>query len=142
MEIRALGPQDTGLLAAVEPGLFDRDIDPAQARAFLGCPLNEMVIAIDGGQVVAFASGTVLLHPDKPPAMFVNEVGTRDSHLRRGHATAVLLALMARARARGCRGIWLGTEPDNAAALGLYRKLGGVETAFIGFGWDGAFDPA
>ena len=47
--------------------------------------------------------------------------------------------LMEAARARGCKGIWLGTEPDNAAALGLYRSLGGDEVSFVGFGWDDAF---
>ena len=32
------------------------------------------------------------------------------------------------------------TASDNEAALGLYRRLGGQEITFVGFGWDGAFD--
>jgi len=139
MDIRLLGPEHTDLVLAVEPGLFDHPPDPAQTRAFLASPLTELAMAFDAGRAVAFASGTVLLHPDKPPAMFVNEVGTRASHLRRGFATAVLRALIARARARGCKGVWLGTEPDNAPACALYRRLGGEELALVGFGWDGAF---
>ena len=140
MDIRHLGAEHTALLLAVEPGLFDHPADPAQTRAFLESPLNEIVLAFDSGDAVAFASGTVLLHPDKPPAFFVNEVGTRESHRRRGFGTAVLRALIARARARGSKGVWLGTEPDNAPALALYRRLGGDERGFVGFGWDGAFD--
>lgn len=139
MEIRALGPQDIALLLAVEPGLFDNPLRPAQARAFLANPLNELVVALQDGRILAFASGTVLQHPDKLPSLLVNEVGTRDDHQRRGLATAVCTALIARARKRGCKGIWVGTEPDNAPALALYRKLGGEEMAFTGFGWDGAF---
>ncbi|MFM2354913.1 MAG: hypothetical protein RLZZ528_649 [Pseudomonadota bacterium] len=134
-----LGPAEVDLLCSVRDGLFDNPVDPVQARAFLANPMNEIVLALDGAEVVGFASGTVLQHPDKPPSMFVNEVGVRDDWLRRGIGKAVTQALIDRARARGCQGIWLGTEPDNVAALALYRSLGGEEMTFVGFGWDDAF---
>ncbi|AKO95808.1 Acetyltransferase [Marinovum algicola DG 898] len=140
MEVRVLGAQDIALLQNVTPGLFDHPVRPDQARAFLGSPLHVIAAAIAGGDLVSFASGTVLLHPDKPPGVFVNEVGTRESHRRRGLARAVTEALFAHVRAMGCNGIWLGTEPDNAPALALYRALGGAEQVIAGFGWDGAFD--
>lgn len=139
--IRQLGPGDLDLLMAVEEGLFDNPVDPAQARAFLASPLNVMMLACDGREAVGMISGTVLLHPDKPPAMFINELGTRESHQGRQIATGLMRAMFALARARGCQGIWLATEPDNAAAMGLYRKLDGEEMALTGFAWDGAFDP-
>jgi aminoglycoside 6'-N-acetyltransferase I len=134
-----LGPAEVDLLCSVRDGLFDNPVDPVQARAFLANPMNEIVLALDGAEVVGFASGTVLQHPDKPPSMFVNEVGVRDDWLRRGIGKAVTQALIDHARARGCQGIWLGTEPDNVAALALYRSLGGEEMTFVGFGWDDAF---
>ena len=135
-----LGPGDLPMLLAVAPGLFDHPIDPDQARAFLESPLNRLVIATLGGQAVAFASATVLLHPDKPPALFVNELGTREPYQRRGLGRAVLMALIERARTEGCKGIWLGTEMDNAPARALYLSAGGQETVFAGYEWDGAFD--
>jgi ribosomal protein S18 acetylase RimI-like enzyme len=136
--IRDLCPQDLDLLLAVPPGLFDNALLPDQARAFLHSPANILLLAYDGDLAVGMATATILLHPDKPPALFVNEVGTRESHLRQGVATALMQRLIEIGRARGCEGIWLGTEPDNTAALGLYRKLGGDEVPFIGFGWDDA----
>lgn len=138
--IRHIGPDDLPLLLAVPEGLFDNPVDPEQAAAFLADPLREIVLAFDGDLAVGMASGTVLLHPDKPPSMFVNEVGARDSHLRRGIGTAVREKLFEIARARGCRGIWLGTETDNGPALALYRKLGGEEMEGVYFGWDGALN--
>jgi ribosomal protein S18 acetylase RimI-like enzyme len=138
--IRHLGPGDLGLLLAVPEGLFDEPIDPVQAAAFLADPMHEIMLAYDGDLAVGMVTGTVLLHPDKPPSMFVNEVGTRDGWLRRGIARALTNQFFDVARARGCKGIWLGTEPDNTAALGLYRALDGQEINFVGFGWDGAFD--
>ncbi len=139
-QIKTLGPDDVDLLLQVEPGLFDNPVNEDQARAFLADPLHHIVVAREDGSPVSFASGSVLLHPDKPPSLFVNEVGTRDAHQRRGLATAVTTALIDLARAQGCIGAWLGTEPDNTAALALYRKMGGDEVTFVGFGWDGALD--
>ncbi len=139
MEIRALGTADVALLCGVAPGLFDNPVRPDQAQAFLESPLNLLVAALEDGEIHAFASATVLLHPDKAPALLVNEVGTRAGYRRRGLASAVCRALFDAARGRGCTGIWLGAEPDAAAALALYRRLGGEERAFIGFAWDGAF---
>ena len=34
---------------------------------------------------------------------------------------------MAEARARGCEGVWLGTELDNEVAQSFYRSLGAEE---------------
>ncbi len=140
MEIRVLAPDDLALLLAVEPGLFDHPVDPDQSRAFLRDPGHYLVVAVEGGRILAFASGTVLLHPDKPPSLFVNEVGSRDEYQRRGLATAVMRRPFDHARAQGCMGIWLGAEPGNAPARGLYRALGGQEQDFTGYAWDGAFD--
>lgn len=138
MRIRRLTSDDLETLLQVTPGLFDEAILPDQARAFLDNPMNELFLAFDGDAAVGVASASVLLHPDKPPSLFINEVGTRESHQRRGIATALMAAMIEHGRARGCQGIWLGTEPDNEAALGLYRKLGGTEVPFTGFGWDDA----
>ena len=132
------GPDDLDRLLAVEDGLFDNPMMPEQARAFLGDPLHELIIAYDGDRAVGMVSGTVLLHPDKDPAFFVNELGTRESHQRRGIATALMEAIIDIARTRGCKGIWLGTEADNAPALALYRKIAVDEVRGSFFGWDDA----
>ena len=141
MKIRLLQASDLDLLLRVGDGLFDNPLDPEQARAFLDSPLHHIAVGFEGGRAVAFASGCVLLHPDKPPSMFVNEVGTHERHRRKGHGAAVMCALIAHARAIGCKGIWLGTEPGNNSALAFYRSLGGDERPFVGFGWDDAFGP-
>jgi aminoglycoside 6'-N-acetyltransferase I len=135
---RHLGPQDLDLLLSVPDGLFDNPVDSIQARAFLADPLHEIVLAFDGDLAVGMASGTVLLHPDKPPAMFINEVGVRRDWHRRGIGKAVTETLFDVARVRGCIGIWLGTEAENKPAIALYRSLGGDEVKGVYFGWDDA----
>jgi ribosomal protein S18 acetylase RimI-like enzyme len=75
------------------------------------------------------ASGTVLLHPDKQPAFFINEVSVVEDLRRTGIATALCERLLEVARAKGCKGVWLATEADNAEARALYRKLRARQTA-------------
>ena len=121
--------------------VFDNPVDPAQLAAFVADPGHLLVFAHTGTDVLGFASGTILLHPDKPPAFFLNEVDVAPAHRRRGIATALCRRLMVRARAAGCRGFWLATEAQNAAARGLYRALGGRETdRIVVWDWDGALD--
>lgn len=140
IRIEVLGAGDLERLLGVPEDLFDHAVKPDQARAFLEDRNCIFVLASIGGEVAGFASGTILLHPDKAPSLFINEVGTLDEFLRRGVGKATTQALIDEGRRRGCDGAWLGTEPENAEALALYRSLKGDERLFVGFGWDGAFD--
>ncbi len=141
ISFRHLGPDDLDILLGVEDDLFDNPILPEQAKAFLNDPLHEMVLAFDGTRAVGLASGLILLHPDKAPAFFVNEVGVRESHQKRGIAKRLCADLMDIARKRGCQGIWLATETDNIAARALYHALDARETeGIVVYDWDGAMD--
>ncbi|SPH24428.1 Ribosomal-protein-alanine acetyltransferase [Defluviimonas aquaemixtae] len=140
IEYRLLGPDDLSLLTGVAEGLFDHPVKREQAAAFLDDPGHMIVLALAGKMAVGLASGTVLLHPDKEPAFFINEVGVRGGWRRRGIGRAMTERLTEAARERGCKGVWLSTEPANAPALALYRALGGDEQHLVGFGWDRAFD--
>lgn len=139
--IRHLGPDDLDLLVTVEPELFDGPVTRDRAAAFLADPQHELLVAFDGDHAVAKVTANVLLSPDKPPQMFVNEVDTRESHQRRGLARALMERMLEIGRARGCDGIWLATEADNLPAQALYRALRGEEMPALLYGWDGAFDP-
>ena len=139
--LHLMGPDDLDRLLAVEAGLFDNPIRPDQAEAFLNDPAHLLVLAFAGDQAVGMATGQVMLHPDKPPAFFIAEVGTREDWQRQGIASRVCTRLMEEARALGCEGIWVATEADNAAARALYRSLGARETPeIVVYDWDGAMD--
>ncbi len=139
--LQRLGPDDLDVLLAVADGLFDNPIRPDQAAAFLNDPLHEIVLAFDGGAPVAMATGLVMMHPDKPPAFFINEVGVREARQRRGIGKRMTAKLIAIARARGCEGIWLATEKDNVPARALYHALGARETGdIVVYDWDGAMN--
>ncbi len=137
--IRELGLEDAHLLDRVRAETFDNPVDPSWAYAFLATGVNELVVAMSAGEVIGFASGTALMHPDKPTSFFINEVSVHEDFQRQGIATRLMERIIAVARNRGCEGIWLGTERDNIPARALYRKLDGQEFEGVFYGWDDAF---
>ena len=129
--IRNLGPEDAHVLDRVREGTFDHMPDPARVWAFLATRVNELVVALDRGEVVGFAFGTVVLKPDKPTGFYVDEVAVHEDYRRRGIGTRLLNRIMERAQERGCENLWLATESDNDAALGLYRSMGAGEQSDV-----------
>jgi len=136
--IHVLAPGDAAVLGRVAPEVFDEEVDPAYTEEFLADPRHHLVVAVDEGIVVGFASGVHYIHPDKQPELFVNEVGVAPTHHRRGIASELLHALFAQGRAVGCREAWVGTDVSNTSARGLYASAGGGEAPepFVMFSFD------
>ena len=138
--IRLAGPEDAATVLAAD--VFD---GPATAKAvtdFLGIkgapdPRNILMLAEAAGRVVGFASATVLDHPDKPRALFVQELGVNAEVLRQGIARALIAAIREEGRLRGCAATWVLTEAENTAARAFYAAAGGqAETGVIMIEWD------
>jgi aminoglycoside 6'-N-acetyltransferase I len=79
--------------------------------------------------VVAFASGVHYVHPDKPPELWINEVGVAPTFQGRGLGKAVVQALLEHAKRLGCREAWVLTDRSNHAAMRLYASAGGEEAS-------------
>ncbi len=129
--IRLLGPTDACVLDCVAPGVFDHPIDPRWTAEFFADPRHHLVVALLGGQVVGMASAVHYVHPDKPPELWVNEVGVAPTHQRQGIGKQLLRALLAHGRSLGCSEAWLGTEPTNVAARRLYAAVCGQEQPMV-----------
>ncbi|TFH64602.1 MAG: GNAT family N-acetyltransferase [Gemmatimonadales bacterium] len=127
IRIAMLGPGDESVLASVALGVFDHAVDPGLAAEFLSDPRHHIVVAMDGTQVVGFASGVHYIHPDKAPEFWINEVGVAASHRKQSVGKKLLHALFEAARELGCTEAWVLTERTNAPAIRLYASSGGVE---------------
>ena len=113
--------ENSHLLANVAPGVFDHDIDLVRLTTFLAQPINWLGVALHDDLVVGMVMSVILYTPDKPPELFLNEIGTGDDWRRKGIARSLMQKLFERADSEGIEEIWLGTEPDNDAANGLYQ---------------------
>jgi len=133
---------------------IERIVDAAEVHAaadlFDGPPLAEATERIlataghhlllaydDEGRAVGMITGVEMTHPDKGTEMFVYELSVVPEARRRGIGKALVTELAAIARRNGCYGMWVGTEPDNEAALATYRRAGADEEApFTLLNWD------
>lgn len=141
MDVRIvpLSPSTAPLLQAAAAEVLDHPVDPAQLAAFLADPRHLMLLAIDRGEVVVgIASGTELLHPDKPPQLFMNEVSVAPAHRKKGIGRRLVAALVAEARDRGCTYAWLGTAADNAAGQACFAAAApdGLPEPFLLYEWN------
>src|SRR5688572_4429218 len=128
MEIRVLGPDDADDFEAIAQDVFDDPLDPRATSEFLRDPRHHIVVAIDTGVVVGFASAVHYVHPDKPsPELWINEVGVASTHRGRGVGKAILHKLLDHARDLGCAEAWVLTDRSNQGALRLYESSGGIE---------------
>ena len=134
--IRLLGPGDIAVFSNVAEDVFDEDIDPRWAAEFLNDPRHHLVVALLGGQVIGMASAVHYVHPDKPPELWVNEIGVTPAYRQRGIGKQLMAALFSRGRELGCTEAWLGTEESNMAARRLYASVGGAEQPMVYFTFD------
>lgn len=125
--IRVLGPGDANVLDDVAPDVFDHEIDARWAAEFVDDSRHHLAVALDRNTVVGFASGVRYVHPDKPPELWVNEVGVAPTHRGQGIGRKVMEALLAHGRALGCHEAWVLTDYTNVAARRLYASVGGVD---------------
>jgi len=131
MSMRIAPGDEQSILAA--PELFDAPPEPAWTCRFLEAPGHHILMAFEGDAPVGFVTGIEITHPDKGTEMLLYELSVHEDHRRRGIGRALVDALAALARERGCYGMWVGTEPDNEAAIATYRD--GEREDFVGFTW-------
>ena len=125
VDIKILGPSDQGVLARVAPGVFDHALDQRLASEFLHDPRHHLIVGLEDGEVVGFASAVHYVHPDKAPELWINEVGVAPTHQGRGIGKRLLRALFDVARGLNCREAWVLTDQSNERARRLYTTVGG-----------------
>jgi ribosomal protein S18 acetylase RimI-like enzyme len=129
--LKRITPEDSALLDRVAPDVFDEPVRPDRLAAYLAQPGHLMILALDHEVVVGQCAAVIHKHPDKVDELYIDEVGTASTHLRQGIARAMLEAMFDWGRELGCEEAWLGTELDNVAANGLYRRFQPVEDEAI-----------
>lgn len=134
--IRLLGSEDLELVLSAAD-LFDEPPIPDQTRAFLESEREFLWFALDGERPVGFVSASVLLHPDKPPHLFVNELATAEPYRRRGIATRLMQTVVDFGRERKLWPVWVAADGDDDLAQAFYRSLAGLtERGAVVFEWE------
>jgi ribosomal protein S18 acetylase RimI-like enzyme len=135
MDIRRLGPSDVESVMAAS-SLFDEPARHEWASLFLAREGHHMLVAFIEEAAAGFVSGVEMTHPDKGTEMFLYELSVAEEHRRLGVGRALVSALGQLAAERGCYGMWVGTEPDNVAAIATYQSGGAKDLdPFVTLSW-------
>ncbi len=129
VEILLLDAGDEAVLSDVAPEVFDGPVQSRLAAEFVADPRHHLAVARASGRIVGFASAVHYVHPDKPPELWVNEVGVAPTYQRKGLAKQLLRAVFDAGRSVGCQQAWVLTERSNTSAMRLYDAVGGVEAS-------------
>lgn len=116
---------DLEAMTRVGVRLFDHEIKPDRAIEFFADRNSLMVLAWHDDTVVGMASGLVYVHPDKDPALFINEVSVVEEFRSMGIGRALVAFALEEGKRRNCRDAWLATEESNTAAIRCYEKAEG-----------------
>ena len=138
ISIHILDRNNSQLLDKVAADVFDHEIQPQYLSAFLDDPRHVLCFATDDEAVVGMASAFEYFHPDKPPQLFINEVGVAPGHRRQGIGRRLVEALLANAKQRGCTYAWLGTDIDNTSGQACFGSVrgAGTPTKFLLYEWE------
>ena len=137
-EIELVTNDNAMLLDTIAPEVFDHAIIPAQLTAFLNDPRHLLFVAVHDGAVVGMATGVEYLHPDKPPQLFINEVGVTPKLQCQGIGRRLVTALIDAGKERGCSYAWVGTETNNEIAKACYAGVPGAseDDPFVLYEWE------
>ena len=136
MDIRLLTEDDLELLQNATDEVFDLPVQKSLCAEFLNDPRHHIAAAMASGKIIGMASGVHYVHPDKPPELWINEVGVADHYQRQGIGKQLMQVLFAKGKELGCTNAWVGTDTDNAAAHKLYESVGGRKEPFVVFDFD------
>lgn len=122
--IELIGPDNIELLNDIATEVFDAPPTDSWLAEHTADPSNILLIALKGDVVVGQLKAVFHRHPEKPPGLYIEELGVGDHHRRQGIATALMQAAKALAQRHRCAELWLATEPENDPANALYKAIG------------------
>lgn len=122
-------------LMPIAPDVFDDDLKADAVITFVERPDCLLVVAVDDQLgIIGQCVGYLLLDVLGRTSLYIDNLGVTPTQQRNGIARRLVTECRAWATSMGGDSAWLVTESDNDAAVGLYRSLGGTESATVMFG--------
>ncbi len=135
MNIREASIEDAGVVVSLIQDLAGSwdETSPITSQvvvAYLSAPGSLALLAEEEGQAVGLLSYSIrpnLYHA--APSCLIEELVVREGARGRGVGSALLQAVLERARAAGCVEISISAMRDNVRAIELYKRLGFTDDA-------------
>jgi len=124
-QLRTATVDDLDGIMAIEHAVFPTDAWSRESmRSELASPHGYYLVAFDQGDPDRFVGYAGLLAPRGSHQSDIQSLAVVESARRRGLARTMVQALVAEARQRGAREVFLEVRVDNPGAQALYASLG------------------
>jgi ribosomal-protein-alanine N-acetyltransferase len=121
MTLRDATPADLGGIMAIEQRSFPSDAWSAEAMASeLDSPHGRYLVDEEAGTIIGYGGVRALQGSADAD---IQTIAFDAAHRGRGRGRALLQALLAAARERGAREVFLEVRADNPSAEGLYEEI-------------------
>lgn len=122
--IKIVGKTDAHILEHVAEEVFDHGVTNERLASHLDEANHVMCVAVFNDLVVGQLRAVIHKHPDRAPELYIDNAGVAPAFQRKGIAKRLLAEIVRLAKERSGEEMWVGTEPDNEAAIALYRSFG------------------
>jgi aminoglycoside 6'-N-acetyltransferase I len=136
VEIILVNPENQSLLQNCAEDVFDYVVSPEYIATLVSKRQQILVVALANEIVVGQCLAAVHHQPDKPPELYIDNLGVSEPYHRRGVATRLVEKVIKEGKLSGCAVIWVATEPDNIAATSFYKSMGLVSSTSLVFSCD------
>lgn len=133
MVVRRVGAGDEGIVRDVLSRF--KGHAHSEPEEFLADPRTLLFVALDDDRCVGWLYGYELIRPEGGMTMLIYEVEVAPDARGHGHGSSLIEALLAEARRRGHRRVWVLTDPDNEAAHAFYGSTGAEWSTQSMFTW-------
>lgn len=124
-QLRRAGADDLDAIMAIESAVFGTDAwSSASMRGELESPHTYYLVAFPVGEPDCVEGYAGLLAPRGASEGDIQTIAVADSARRRGLGRTIVQSLVAEARDRGARELFLEVRADNPGAEHLYASLG------------------
>jgi GNAT superfamily N-acetyltransferase len=133
VEVRELSPGDEGLVHRAVRAF--RDVDAVAPDLFLEDPRAHAIVALDGEDLLGWAYGSEVLHPEGRWVVIVLAIEVEPSSRRAGVGRALLERFAALASAKGHERVWLLTDAGAEVARRLFPGASVEPSGSLGHWW-------
>ncbi|MEM1288997.1 MAG: GNAT family N-acetyltransferase [Pseudomonadota bacterium] len=122
--IERLTPELAAAFPPCAGQVFDDDPSSQHLEKLALMPGHALFVARNRGLVVGQLLAMTQFQADRPPQLYIDNLGVAPDFKRKGIARSLFDAAMAWGKDNGCDGVWLATDVGNAEARGFYNAFG------------------
>jgi len=123
INIIRINAKNKDILLQIDEEIFDEKVKTNLLSEYVDENNHILLVAIHNNLVIGQVLGVVHKHPNKKTELYIDDLAVSEKLQRKGIATKLLNELYLIGKRKGCKEIWVATEPKNTVALKFYKSM-------------------